>query len=379
MVIYRQVGLPWGNGIGKDVSDCKTSEEVMVKAGLDYTVQKCNISAQIEVDPKKVKPRPGDFVATEVINTIEHTRHMEILDPNGSPYNKIGTRKGKSYLYTDMADSYATIRTDTNLPLGLVSNKYEVVQNVEVFNFFDAVIGNGDAKWDKAGMFGHGHKIFVSAKLPDSLTVGDDTIDQYLVFGNSHDGSGSVNIMFSPIRCICTNMLNATLKSSSSYIRLKHTTNVKDKLELGANVIKTAIALGKKAKDLYDSLLTVKMGEKAIKEYFAKFVLDAGEYQMAMDKGGTTIDKLFENHYMTRTSLNISPRKNNILVNMYDYYKHGPGQEHIAGTAWGVYNAITGYYSNVFNHATPHQRMENLCYGTSNTKMIEALNMANAA
>ena len=29
-------GLPWGGKMGKDVTDCKTSEEVIKKAGLDF-------------------------------------------------------------------------------------------------------------------------------------------------------------------------------------------------------------------------------------------------------------------------------------------------------------------------------------------------------
>ena len=40
---YRVNGLPWGSGIGKDVSDCHSSQEVMEKAGLNFYVDKCDL------------------------------------------------------------------------------------------------------------------------------------------------------------------------------------------------------------------------------------------------------------------------------------------------------------------------------------------------
>ena len=37
---YYVKGLPWSCGIGKDVKDCVTTEEVMKKSGLDFQVDK---------------------------------------------------------------------------------------------------------------------------------------------------------------------------------------------------------------------------------------------------------------------------------------------------------------------------------------------------
>ena len=44
---YRINGLPWGSGIGKDVSDCHSSQEVMEKAGLNFYVDKCDLVAKM--------------------------------------------------------------------------------------------------------------------------------------------------------------------------------------------------------------------------------------------------------------------------------------------------------------------------------------------
>ena len=189
---YNVNGLPWASGIGKDVSDCTTAQEVMQKAGLDFYVDKC------------------DLVARMPFNINGNNKFNEL----GGEFAKDG------YIYRNCPKAYATYRTDTNTPLGLVKDKYEVIQ---AFNFFNDAIGVDKAQWDRAGKFGYGHKIFVSAKLPYTTKVGKDVVDNYLVFSNSHDGSSSINILFSPIRVICTNMLNSALNSANSYIRIKHT------------------------------------------------------------------------------------------------------------------------------------------------------------
>ena len=70
----------------------------------------------------------------------------------------------------------------------------------------------------------------------------------------------------------------------------------------------------------------------------------------------------------------ISMRKANIFAKMYDYYLNGVGQNEILGTAWGAYNAITGYYSNV-KKQEGEKRMDNLIFGGDRLATSKALNM----
>lgn len=343
---YNVNGLPWGSGIGKDVSDCHTSEEVMKKAGLDFYVDKCDLVAKMPFSLH------GDNSVNKVAGEFAHDGHI----------------------YRDCPNAYGTYRTDTNTPLGLVKVKYEVVQNTDAFAFFDDAIGEGKAIWDRAGCFGYGHKLFVSAKLPITTKVGNDEIDNYLVFSNSHDGSTSVNILFSPIRVICTNMLNSALNNSSSYIRFRHTANVKEKIQRGAEILKIACEHARDAEQLYNSLLTIKMKDENVMKYIASLVLSDAERQALMDfnpKYG--YEKLFAKDYGTMEATKISTRKVGILTNMFEYYLDGIGQQHIAGTAWGAYNAVTGFYSNVAN-LEGEKRVDSLLWGGANKNMIKALN-----
>lgn len=344
---YYAKGLPWSCGIGKDVKDCITSEEVMQKAGLDFTVDKCELVAKMPFsiknsDELKLDENNGDFIHGNAV-------------------------------YRDCPSAYATYRTDYNIPLGIVKSKYTVVQNTDAFKFFDDIIKCGQAEWQTAGMFGYGQKIFVCAKLPNTIKVGKEPIDDYLVFSNNHDGGGSVNILFTPIRVFCTNCLASAKKSADAFIRIRHTQSVKDKLEIGSQLIKASLERAKTLEELYNYLATVKMTDKDVMEYICKLNLTESE-----DVAANSFDKLnayrriIARDYPTLETAGISTRKANMIAGMYDYYMNGVAQKDIAGTAWGAYNAITGYYCNVAN-MEGEKRMDSLLYGHTANVMSDAL------
>jgi phage/plasmid-like protein (TIGR03299 family) len=345
---YQVNGLPWSSGIGTDVTDCHSAREVMEKAHLDFFVDKCELVAKMPFriqSSNNVNPKMGDF--------------------------SYGAN-----IYKRCPNAYCTYRTDTDMPLGLVKQRYEVVQNLDAFNFFDDAIGENKAVWQTAGAFGYGHKIFVSAKLPIKTTVKGDKIDNYLVFSNSHDGSSSINIMFTPIRVFCTNMLNGALHSADTYIRIRHTKTVKERLRTGAEILKIACEYADTAQQLYESLTTIKMSDDDVMKYLTNLVLNEEELRKLLEFDNVRgYRKLLSRDYLTLERTDISTRKANQIVNMFEYYLDGIGQKEIAGTAWGAYNAVTGYYSNVAN-LTGEKRMESLVYGGANSNMLRALNSA---
>lgn len=342
---YTRVGLPWSHGLGKDVKDCTTSKEVMKKANLNWFVDKCELVAKMPFGINRnndYDEEDGDFVH----------------DGN---------------IYRGCPNAYATYRTDINEPLGIVKSKYEVVQNTDAFNFFDEAIGEGKAIWQSAGMFGLGHKIFVTAKIPFTGQVGNDEITNYLVFSNSHDGSSSINIMFTPIRVICTNMLNGALDSSYNYIRIKHTKTAKERLHQGSDVLRIACEYAKDAQDLYKALDTIKMKDSEVLKYIAQLFLTNEENIKLNDYDSIAgYNKLVNGNYLCLQATNISTRKSNQIAAAYKYYHEGIGQKEILGTAWGAYNAITGYYSNVYN-MEGEKRMDSLLYGNANNVMQKAI------
>ena len=51
----------------------------------------------------------------------------------------------------DVPDYFATVREDNNDVLGMVGKDYTIVQNRDVFSFFDGIVGAGTAIYETAG------------------------------------------------------------------------------------------------------------------------------------------------------------------------------------------------------------------------------------
>ena len=346
MARYTVTGEPWA--IGTDVSDCETSYEVMQKAGLDFIIDKCDLMARM----------PFGIKRNNVVNELA------------------GEFSRDGHIFRELPGAYATYRADNSQPLGIVGDKYEVVQNIDAFRFFDDAIGEGQAKWTHAGMLNGGRKIYVSAKLPFGMNINGDPVDNYLVFSNSHDGTSSVNIMFTPVRVFWTNKLNSAIKSADSYIRLRHTPSVKKQLANGAQILNAAKKLSNTTQEFYESLTKIKMSDEEVMKYIADLQLNEKEYEALMQydsKNG--YKKLMLRDYRTMEVTGVSPRKANQISNTFAYYLDGIGQKQIAGTAWGAFNAITGFYSNVAN-LEGEKRVDSILYGGASSNISRALKAA---
>lgn len=346
---YEAKGLPWSFGKAIDVSDCKTAREVMEKAKLNYEVKKCDLIAKMPIT----------------------------INGNNSVNEVAGEFSRDGYIYRDCPNGYATYRTDVNISFATVKAKYEVVQNTDAFNFFNDAIGKG-VKWQTAGFFGNGERIFVTAKIDESIKVGnDDPIDNYLVFSNSHDGSSSVDILFTPVRMRCINMLAGAIQSADAHIRLRHTKSVKNKINQGAEILANAMRMAESTEEFYNALLKVKMSDKEVMAYLASLSLTEAETQRLNEYSPNHgIHKLYMKDYQTLKETDISMKKANKIVSMFDYYNSGVAQKEIAGTAWGAYNAVTGYYSNVYLE-TGEERAKNMMYGGVNDAIFKSVEVIN--
>ena len=98
----------------------------------------------------------------------------------------------------------ANIRDLDNRVLGVVTDRYKVVQNEEAFSFTDSLLGEG-VTYETAGSLQEGRRTWILAKLPQKFIISGDEITPYLVFMNSHDGTGAIKAAMTPIRVVCQN------------------------------------------------------------------------------------------------------------------------------------------------------------------------------
>lgn len=347
-------GKPWVYTGVTDVSDCKTSKEVMIKAGLNFHVSKCELVAKMPINLNGTDEELDKLIQ-------EQKEGAHIFDNN---------------IYRKCDGSYSTYRMDKNIPLGVVKDKYTIVQNDEAFNFFDDAIGNNSAIWQTAGCWNNGRRIFVSAKLPDNISVKGDPVENYLVFTNTHDGTSGVKILFTPIRVVCQNTLNAAIRSSSNYISYRHTTGVHNKISIAYEILGISKIKSKEINEYYNMLADIKITDDDLIKFIGDNILTVDEVARIKD-AGHTIKELAYRNGMAINDSKISTRKMNVIADTYEYYFTGPGQKEIAGTAWGAVNAISGYYSNI-DKIEKEKRFDSICYGDKSKKINNAFAIAGA-
>lgn len=341
---YAVKGMPFRYKGSVNVEDCVTAEEVMTSAGLNWEVAKCELVAKMPI----------------------HHNQAEI---DGFVYGANN--------YVECPNAFATYRTDYNLPLGIVKERYTPVKNIEAFSFFNNAIGKNKALWQTAGFFGNGERIFVSAKLPKDIFVQGDAIENYLVFTTSHDGSSGIKILFTPIRVVCENTLNAAIASSTNYVSFRHTKSVHSNLDIVTQILAVCDDKISTLQEQFTLMKKKEMSDKQAQKVFANVVFTEDE-QFRIKESGHTINQIIMRDWRAINDSQVSMKKVNVIAEMNNYYFDGIGQKELVGTGYGVYNAVNGYYSNVDN-SEGLKRMDSLLYGDKARKIELAGNLILAA
>ena len=160
----------------------------------------------------------------------------------------------------------ANVRDTDRKVLGVVTNRYRIIQNEEAFGFTDALLGEG-VRYETAGSLQGGRKVWLLARLPHEYIISGERISPYLVFSNAHDGSGAVRVALTPIRVVCNNTLNLALSTAKRSWSMMHTGNVQEKLEEAKDTLFRAEtymdSLGKE----FDELRKKKLTDKQVMDY----------------------------------------------------------------------------------------------------------------
>lgn len=169
---------------------------------------------------------------------------------------KLGWLVAKVPVYVngkEVEDYKAVTRQDNGLVLSILGNRYTPIQNGDAFDFFDEVIGSGQAVYDTAGSLGGGKRVWIMAKLKGDLFIDtrpDDKTEKNVLLVTSHDGSAALSMQLVQTRCVCANTLSIAMKEARNQIKIRHTTNYKAKVDEAAKVLKLCNAY-------FDDLATV--------------------------------------------------------------------------------------------------------------------------
>lgn len=262
----------WMN-IGTDVDGAKTVNEVLERANIGYNVAKMPLS----------------IAGTDIV----------------------------------VPDKVATVRTDTNEVLGVVSENYEICQNEDAFAFIDSV---DNVEIVKAGQTYTG-MVYMIGKMPSTKVLNDE-FTPYLIFQNGHNGKYTVKTTICPLRIVCQNQFNMAFKESANTISIQHSRNYPARLAEAEKLIKRTAQymqnFGNTAEEL--AMLKIKDTDTVRNIINAFFTYD----EKATDRQIRTIEEQREQVF---TAYNADDNAN------------------FTGTVWGLVNGFSDYIT--------HREMKN--------------------
>jgi len=136
----------------------------------------------------------------------------------------------------DVPGKYATVRTHPVIGapevLGMVGESYTPIQNEQHCDLLDALVDESGAHFETAGSLRGGRRVFLSMKLPETMTVGGvDPITTYLGALNSHDGSMAFRLLVTPVRVVCANTQAAAIRRARSSFSIQHTSGAEGQIQ----------------------------------------------------------------------------------------------------------------------------------------------------
>lgn len=251
----------------------------------------------------------------------------------------------------------ANIRNTDGNVLGIVTDRYRIVQNSEAFGFTDELLGDG-VEYETAGSLAGGKRIWLLARLEGRFMTGEK-YDPYLVFFNSHDGSGAIRVAITPIRVVCQNTLNLALRHASRTWSCMHKGDIKSKLDEARHTLNHTKEYLDALEEEFGNLKLKKLTDEKVKQYVEDlFPLDENEPSAVRKR-------------------NIEAMRKDLL---YRYF-FAPDLVDVEKSAYRFINAVSDFTTHTTEHKHTKFYRENLFDKTANGNPIidKAYQMVRAA
>jgi len=244
-------------------------------------------------------------------------------------------------------------RSDTNVPLSVVSQRYQVVQPREILEFYRDLTEISGFELETAGILKGGRKIWALAKTNQSATLkGSDTINGYLLLATACDGTLATTAQFTSIRVVCNNTLAVALANGSGAVKVPHSTS------FDPQAVKQQLGISVSSWEGFMYRMKT-LSERRVKSH------EAMNYFL----------RVFTDPAATATGLT-NERAIKKVQELYD--GQGKGAELVSskGTAFGLLNAITQYVDHERRAKSTDHRLESAWFGQGASLKQKALEQA---
>ena len=227
--------------------------------------------------------------------------------------------------------AFCTKREDSDITYGVVGSQFEIVQNIEGFDFINNMIPEG-LKFLKAGE--NKKFIYIIAQLPSIDVLGDE-IAPHIIFQNSHSGSTTLKATIAPLRIVCENQFNMTFKKANNKISLRHTKSIKGRLHTAQEVL---------------------IQSSDYLSEFQKSALLMAQKKVSKSQVDDLMDKIFYiKEEFTPTQVRRVEEKRDKFLKAYQ----AEDNQNFIGTQWGLVNAYTDFVTHKELRKDTPQALEN--------------------
>jgi len=332
--------VPW-HGLGTQVSEDMSPDDMLIAAGLDWSVSK---RAAFTVSDKNAM----------------------VVDPTNSSD------------FIQVPDNHFVVRDSDNRVLSHCGPNYVPFQNADVMDFFSKFTEAGNMKMETAGSLKNGQEIWGLAKLDSNFNIGEDRVGGYLLLNNSHKAGKAMSIMFTPIRVVCNNTLTLAMSTgkNSDRFRVCHVSMFDEEIKLAAE---QALGLSGEAmtnfKDAADFLASKKVKQHTLEN----FIAEVCQPTLLADRQAH-LEKLGEDFTLPP----LRDQFNRKATQVREAFENSPGawMDSAKGTWWGALNAVT-YVVDHQATGTQEGALNSAWFGTGATvkrkAMARALEYAEAA
>lgn len=266
-------------GFGEEIVNAKSYDDVLVQAGLNWTVD--THQAYTEINGKRI----------------------------------------------DIPGTMVVVRSEDERPLGIVSDKYKIVNNVDAFAFTESIFNSKEIEFIRGGSYRGGSATWLEARVTGKYSILGDDVDCYLIFMNSHDGTGSVKCMIVPERIACSNALNIPLRNQARHWRCVHSGDPMRKIDEARDVLLAGSSYMDAIKRECEILQAIKLSDKQLIQFIHRLLpindqmSDRQKEKVELRRG-----QLLDVYYMKDDLLDFGPTGYKFISAVADFADHIEGK-----------------------------------------------------
>lgn len=275
-----------------------------------------------------------------------------------SPVHFKSEAVGHLGLIHTFADQKVLYRSDTQAPLSVVSNRYQVVQPREVLEFYRDLTEVSGYQLETAGVLKGGRKFWALARTGQSVALKHtDRVEGYLLLATSCDGSLATTATPTTVRVVCNNTLSIAVAGASQAIKVPHNTRFDPAL------VKRQLGVAVSQWDAFmyrmKALAERPVNSVESQRYLAQVLAEGRVSSATAPSGAVPQDRALKR-----------------VQALFEGQGQGSRLAAAQGTAWGLLNAVTEYVDHERRARGPEYRMDSAWFGQGAVLKQRALEVA---